>query len=277
MIVECKYKDKNTCSQNGNLNCDNCNLQLTLYFGEDKKKLISELHKDLKNVTDIEEIEGMKFVHGHCSQDPNDFDSISYDVYNIRLVELKKYTLLNDYNFCTAIWIMKQMHYKLPNLALKRYQRKLKSIRNTVDEKLYLSSIKKYFKDLSESDIEKQEEIVDNAQNYQLNKLKSLGFNVDKCEISVLNRDLILYRFKIKYLNEYNNFIISYNLEENNCTIKILLSDLFYNKWINSRHFDEEMAVFLNNNSKSIVFEQNVSTVDDINNFLISIAEKFKE
>ena len=87
----------------------------------------------------------MKFIYGHCSEDINDFDSIAYDVSNIRLIVLKKYKELNDCNFCISVWIMRQMHFRLPKFVLKRYNRKLKAIKNTIDEKLYLSTIKDYF------------------------------------------------------------------------------------------------------------------------------------
>ena len=155
-IIECKYKTRNMCKQNNlkikdneeKLNwkcCETCSCQCQLYLGNDKKKLISELYNDLKNTNNVDEINTMKFIYGHCSEDINDFDSIAYDVSNIRLIVLKKYKELNDCNFCISVWIMRQMHFRLPKFVLKRYNRKLKAIKNTIDEKLYLSTIKDYF------------------------------------------------------------------------------------------------------------------------------------
>ena len=47
------------------------------------------------------------------------------------------------------------MHFRLPKFVLKRYNRKLKAIKNTIDEKLYLSTIKDYFSEWKEKNMKR--------------------------------------------------------------------------------------------------------------------------
>ena len=154
-IINCIYKQGNICTQsNENIKdiekrlnwkcCESCNWQNPVYTKQDKKRLINDLHKELSISNDYNHILDMKFVYGHYIQSRGDYDEIAYKVCIIRLIELKKYTKLSDCEFCFGVWLMKQMHYKLPCFVNKRYKRKLK----TINKEMYNYMIKYYFTQL---------------------------------------------------------------------------------------------------------------------------------
>ncbi len=145
MIVKCKYKDGTICKADKNTTildiekkletkCEvDCPWMTTLYFDEDRKKLINNIYNEWKYVRtrfQMKEMMDFKFISGHCSVDSNDYDSIFYFTINFILITKKKWKDLSLYEFCIGIEFMKKYGYKVSKSALRRYRRLLKNLEN---------------------------------------------------------------------------------------------------------------------------------------------------
>lgn len=145
MIIKCKYKDGNICraSENStildiekrlNKKCEiDCFWMTTLYLDEDRINLINKVYNEWKWVRtsfQIKEMMDFKFIHGHCSEDSNDYDSIAYFSINLVLITKKRWNNLRPYEFCSGIEFMKKYGYKISKSALRKYRRLKKNLKN---------------------------------------------------------------------------------------------------------------------------------------------------
>ena len=145
MIIKCKYKDGTLCRADKdttiseiekrlNRKCEvDCHWMTTLYFDEDRRKLIHDIYNEwkyVKTTLQIKEMTDFKFLSGHDSEDSNDYDSIFYFTINLVLITKKKWKDLSASEFCVCIEFMKKYGYKVSKSAFRRYRRLKKNLKN---------------------------------------------------------------------------------------------------------------------------------------------------
>ena len=136
-VIECLYKYENKCNKDS---CKNCYKGISLYTGKDKRKLCLEMLSDMKRkMEDVKDIQDMRFISGHCSQHPSDYDSIYYMASGIRLVQLKYLKYIDKPDYCSIIDVMRLLGLRVSKWDKRRYMRYLKYMKkkNSSDLGLY--------------------------------------------------------------------------------------------------------------------------------------------
>lgn len=136
-VIKCQYKNNNICNSDGEnkttikeieerldvICCKNCHWICSTYTGNDFKKVFFSQYNRIKKIKDAKYLEDFMFIYGHYSETINDMDSITYDVYSIKLMLLKKHKNLRNSDICRNVYLCKKLGIRIPKSIYRKYKR----------------------------------------------------------------------------------------------------------------------------------------------------------